>query len=134
MLSGYGVWWAADLGSGQVCSSAPSNPQRSWKQLVRWVDEPRFVQEGQEVQVLACHNDNQVNIDDIFMPEEMINQFQAQLRAEQADQPRDPVSAVHAAQAGSSKQKQVTQAPAVSPAAATVPTSKPPIFEDDIIE
>jgi type II protein arginine methyltransferase len=123
MLSGYGVWWAADLGAGHLCSSSPSNPQRSWKQLVRWLDEPRFVQEGQEVQVLACHNDNQVNIDDIFMPEEMISQFQAQLRAEQADQPRDPVSAVHAAQAR-----------AVSPSIATAPASKPPADEDDIIE
>merc|ERR1719506_3625654 len=26
MFSGYGVWWAADLGSGHLCSSAPTNP------------------------------------------------------------------------------------------------------------
>ena len=53
---------------------------RSWKQLVRWVDEPRFVNEGEELQVLACHNDNQVNIDDIFMPQEMVQQFKAGTR------------------------------------------------------
>lgn len=97
MLSGYGVWWSADLGSGYVCSNSPSNPQRSWKQLVRWLDEPRFVQEGQDVQVLACHNDNQVNIDDIFMPEELVQQYQAQLVG--TSQPQNPVAAVQAAQA-----------------------------------
>lgn len=46
MLCGYGIWWAADLGNGHVLSSAPKSPQRSWKQLVRWLDEPRFVSEG----------------------------------------------------------------------------------------
>lgn len=76
MLAGYGFWWAADLGNGAVCTSDPQNPQRSWKQLVRWLDTPRFVQEGEEVQLLACHNDHQVNIDDIYMSPEMLDQHQ----------------------------------------------------------
>ena len=50
MLSGYGLWWSADLG-GHAVTSDPSNAQRSWKQLVRWLDEPRFVEEQEEIQV-----------------------------------------------------------------------------------
>merc|ERR1740121_3444225 len=82
MLSGYAIWWAADLGGGNVCTSNPTFGQRSWKQIVRWLEEPRFVREGDEVQVLACHNDNQVNLDDIDIPREMVEQFQDQMQAE----------------------------------------------------
>jgi type II protein arginine methyltransferase len=120
MLSGYGVWWAADLGGGYVCCNAPTNPQRSWKQLVRWLDEPRFVQEGQDVQVLACHNDNQVNIDDIYMSEEMVQQYQAEIAGSTG--PRNPVAAVQAAQARSA-------APSPAPVA-----SKPVEDDDDVVE
>jgi hypothetical protein len=55
MLSGYGLWWSADLAGHQVTSD-PSNPQRSWKQLVRWLDEPRFVEEQEEIQVTVQKN------------------------------------------------------------------------------
>jgi len=131
MLSGYGVWWSADLGSGNICSSAPSNPQRSWKQLVRWVDEPRFVNEGEELQVLACHNDNQVNIDDIFMPQEMVQQFKAEMQAEaDAGQPRDAVSAVHA-------KLQANQAATQVPANSKVPKNiakKAASWTEDVVE
>ncbi|CAE8583413.1 unnamed protein product, partial [Polarella glacialis] len=81
MLCGYGIWWAADLGTGSVVSSAPSNPQRSWKQLVRWLDQPRFVAEGEEIQVLACFNDQQVNVEDIHVPREMAEQYQEELKS-----------------------------------------------------
>jgi type II protein arginine methyltransferase len=83
MLCGYGIWWAADLGNGQICTTSPSSPQRSWKQLVRWLDEPRFVSEGDEVQVLCCYNDTQVNVEDIYMPQDMVQQYQEQMQAEQ---------------------------------------------------
>ncbi|CAK0853499.1 unnamed protein product [Prorocentrum cordatum] len=66
MLHGYSVWWAADLGNDHVVSTAPSSRQRSWKQLVRWVDEPRHVGECEEVQVLACYNERSVNVEDLF--------------------------------------------------------------------
>merc|ERR1712087_504934 len=81
-LCGYGIWWAADLGNSNVMTSAPSSPQRSWKQLVRWLDEPRFVSEGDEAQVLACHNENQFNVEDIFMPREMLDRYQEQMQAD----------------------------------------------------
>jgi hypothetical protein len=55
MLSGYGLWWSADL-AGHQGTSDPSNPQRSWKQLVRWLDEPRFVEEQEEIQVTVQKN------------------------------------------------------------------------------
>eukprot|EP00438_Fugacium_kawagutii_P012065 Skav235786 [mRNA] locus=scaffold7679:15655:28420:- [translate_table: standard] len=51
MLSGYGLWWSAELGPGHEVTSCPSSPQRSWKQLIRWLDEPRFVEENEEIQV-----------------------------------------------------------------------------------
>merc|ERR1740123_1868225 len=82
LFCGYGMWWTADLGNGHAISSAPSSPQRSWKQLVRWVDEPRFVSEGEEVQVLACYNENQVNVEDVHMPQGMIEECQKQLLLE----------------------------------------------------
>merc|ERR1719498_1951095 len=84
MLSGYALWWSADLGDGVVCSNSPSDPQRSWKQLVRWNEEPRFVNEGEELQVLACHNESQVNIDDIYMPKEVVDQVKAQMQEDQS--------------------------------------------------
>lgn len=80
MLSGYGLWWSADLAGHQVTSD-PSNPQRSWKQLVRWLDEPRFVEEQEEIQVLTCYNDQQVNVEDIHLTREMIEQYQQQQAA-----------------------------------------------------
>merc|ERR1719510_814116 len=81
MFCGYGIWWSADLGNGHVITSAPSSPQRSWKQLVRWLDEPRFVAEGEDLQVLACYNENQINVEDIYMPREVVEQYQEQLVA-----------------------------------------------------
>merc|ERR1711920_1207043 len=53
----------------------------SLKQLVRWLEEPRFVSEGEDAQVLACYNENQFNVEDIFMPRQMVEQFQEQLQA-----------------------------------------------------
>merc|ERR1712050_696713 len=81
MLCGYGIWWAADLGNGHVITNSPTSSQRSWKQLIRWLDEPRFVSEGEDAQVLACFNENQFNVEDIFMPRQMVEQFQEQLQA-----------------------------------------------------
>lgn len=78
ILSGYGFWWAADLGSNVLCT-APESPQRSWKQLVRWLDEPRFVQEGEEVQVLACYSDTQVNLEDVHAPRDAVEQCKEQV-------------------------------------------------------
>ncbi|CAK8993048.1 unnamed protein product [Durusdinium trenchii] len=51
MLSGYGIWWSADLRNGHSVTSDPRNPQRSWKQLVRWLDQPRPVEQNEEIQV-----------------------------------------------------------------------------------
>ena len=50
MLAGYGLWWSAELGN-EVVTSDPRSPQRSWKQLIRWLDQPRFVEENEEIQV-----------------------------------------------------------------------------------
>lgn len=119
MFSAYGVWWAADLGYGNVCSTEPTNPQKSWKQLVRWLDEPRFVNEGEELQVLACHNENQVNIDDIFMPTEMVSDYRAQLQAEAEQggeaQPKNAVAAVQAKLHGTKAKGSKAASPKPSP-------------------
>ncbi|CAE7292539.1 Art7 [Symbiodinium natans] len=84
MLSGYGIWWSADLGNGHEVTSNPSNAQRSWKQLIRWLDAPRFVSAGDDIQVLACYNDHQVNVEDIYLPREMVDKYQEELLAAQA--------------------------------------------------
>lgn len=57
MLAGYGLWWSAELGN-EVVTSDPRSPQRSWKQLIRWLDQPRFVEENEEIQVgrTAAHS------------------------------------------------------------------------------
>jgi len=91
MLCGYGVWWAADLGNGHAISSAPSSPQRSWKQLMRWVDPPRFVSEGEEVQVLSCYNENQVNVEDVHVPKAMVDQYQEQVSQQLHQQQGTPL-------------------------------------------
>lgn len=93
MLCGYGIWWAADLGNENVVTNAPHNPQRSWKQLVRWLDQPRFVSEGEEVQFLVCYNDYQVNVEDIHIPREMVQQYQEHLQAEKTSQAQAESSA-----------------------------------------
>jgi len=109
LLTGYGIWWAADLGNGHVVNSAPSSPQRSWKQLVRWLDEPRFVSEGEEIQVLSCYNDTQVNVEDIYMPQEMVQQYQEQLNTESIQ------AAAAQAQTKAPKVKSNGKAPSVGP-------------------
>lgn len=116
MLCGYGIWWAADLGNGNIITSAPTNPQRSWKQLIRWLDEPRFVHDGEEVQVLGCFNENQVNVEDIYMPREMVEQFQEQMQAEaSARQTRSTtVAEAAAAIAGTSKKSRKSAASTTS--------------------
>eukprot|EP00931_Biecheleriopsis_adriatica_P117772 TRINITY_DN93256_c0_g1_i1.p1 TRINITY_DN93256_c0_g1~~TRINITY_DN93256_c0_g1_i1.p1 ORF type:complete len:1039 (+),score=249.52 TRINITY_DN93256_c0_g1_i1:35-3151(+) len=83
ILSGYGIWWAADLGEGNVVTSHPDNPQRSWKQLVRWLDHPRYVEHGEEIQVLTCYNDHQVNVEDIYVPQGMVDEYQQALAKQQ---------------------------------------------------
>ncbi|CAE6959877.1 Art7 [Symbiodinium sp. CCMP2592] len=83
MLSGYGIWWSADLGNGHMVTSNPSSPQRSWKQLIRWLDAPRFVSAGEDIQVLTCYNDHQVNVEDIYLPREMVDKYQEELLAAQ---------------------------------------------------
>ena len=86
--------------------------QRSWKQLIRWLDAPRFVSAGEDIQavttlctvcgdgepehvaeVLTCYNDHQVswslfdpllvfhkstevNVEDIYLPREMVDKYQ----------------------------------------------------------
>lgn len=75
MLAGYGLWWSAELGN-EVVTSDPRSPQRSWKQLIRWLDQPRFVEENEEIQVLTCYNEQQVNVEDIHLTREMIEQYQ----------------------------------------------------------
>jgi len=128
MLCGYGIWWAADLGNGHVITSAPSSPQRSWKQLVRWLEEPRFVSEGEDVQLLACYNDNQLNVEDVFMPREMVEQYQEQLQADSVQQ-RAQLNALAAAKAAVS-------AGQASEAANPQLKSQPPpsAEEDDAVE
>jgi len=86
VLSGYGIWWTADFGNGHAVTSSPSSPQRSWKQLVRWLDQPRCVAEGEEIQVLACYNDHQVNVEDIFAPQDVIEQV-LQRQSQEAEEP-----------------------------------------------
>jgi len=86
MLSGYGIWWAADLGNGHVVTNSPSSPQRSWKQLVRWLDQPRVVVEGEKIQVLTCYNDHQVNVEDIFVPKEVVDEV-VQKQRQEAEEP-----------------------------------------------
>eukprot|EP00933_Yihiella_yeosuensis_P005987 TRINITY_DN110609_c0_g1_i1.p1 TRINITY_DN110609_c0_g1~~TRINITY_DN110609_c0_g1_i1.p1 ORF type:complete len:1040 (+),score=248.14 TRINITY_DN110609_c0_g1_i1:41-3160(+) len=86
MLCGYGIWWAADLGNGNVVTNAPSNPQRSWKQIVRWLDQPRFVAEGEEVQVLTCYNEHQVNVEDLHISQELVAEYQEHLQASEKQQ------------------------------------------------
>ena len=85
---------------------------RSWKQLIRWLDAPRFVSAGEDIQaetmpcvacgdserehvaeVLTCYNDHQVswslcgfvltfyksaevNVEDIYLPREMVDKYQ----------------------------------------------------------
>uniref|UniRef100_A0A7S2JK76 Uncharacterized protein n=1 Tax=Zooxanthella nutricula TaxID=1333877 RepID=A0A7S2JK76_9DINO len=88
VLSGYGIWWEADLGNGHQLSNAPTSPQRSWKQLVRWLDKPRFVADGEPVQVLACYNENQVNVEDIHMTDDIVAQCQEQMAAAGAAAPQ----------------------------------------------
>mmetsp|Transcript_158119 Transcript_158119/g.291670 ORF Transcript_158119/g.291670 Transcript_158119/m.291670 type:complete len:1057 (-) Transcript_158119:452-3622(-) len=107
MFSGYGFWWAADLGNGNVCANDPQNPQRSWKQVVRWLDTPRFVHEGEEVQVLACHSDHQVNIDDVYMPPEVMEQYQASMAQNEGTQqlPAAQSAAAAAVQAAQAKSR-----------------------------
>lgn len=107
MLCGYGIWWAADLGNGNVITNSPNSPQRSWKQLVRWLDEPRFVSAGEDVQALACYNDTQVNIEDMYMPRELVDQYQVSASA-----PKTAASAPATA-----------PAPAAAPAAAPAPAA-----------
>lgn len=75
-LTGYGIWWAADLGHGEVITNAPQSPQRSWKQLMRCLDKPRAVEVGESVQVLACYSETQMNLDDVYLSEEMKAQYQ----------------------------------------------------------
>lgn len=48
-LHGHALWWSADLDGTEV-TNRPSSPQRSWKQLVRWLDQPRQVEKGEDVQ------------------------------------------------------------------------------------
>lgn len=67
LLTAYCFWWEADLLDGHVLTNAPSSAQRSWKQIVRWC-EPRFVKEQEELQLMACYNEYQVNIDEIQLP------------------------------------------------------------------
>jgi len=127
MLCGYGVWWAADLNNGHIVTSAPSSPQRSWKQLVRWLDEPRWVSEGEDVQVLACYNENQVNVEDIFMPREMVEAYQEQIQAEgQQQQHKD--NAVANAVAASRNGK------STAPVATEKTHSKLVEEDDDVVE
>jgi len=132
MLCGYGIWWAADLGAGHVITSAPSNPQRSWKQLVRWLDEPRFVSEGEDVQVLACYNDNQVNVEDVFMPREMVEQYQEQLQAGSVQQHTQAEAAAAATAAAKAAKAAVKAAGGGRPAA----RQPPPAADDgdDVVE
>lgn len=82
MLSGYGIWWSAQLGS-EVVTNSPDSKQRSWKQLIRWLDQPRFVEAGDDIQVLTCYNDHQVNVEDIFVTPSMIDQYQKTVGAAQ---------------------------------------------------
>jgi len=129
MLCGYGIWWAADLGNGAVMTSAPSSPQRSWKQLIRWLDEPRFVNEGEDLQVLACYNDNQVNVEDIFMPREMVEQYQDQLQAESVQHTQ--AEAVAAARAAASGAQRSSAQKSAKPSFAPPPVADE---EDDVVE
>jgi len=139
MLCGYGIWWAADLGGGHVVTSAPGSPQRSWKQLVRWLEEPRFVSEGEDVQVLACYNENQVNVEDVFMPREMVEQYQEQLQAESADlrsQARAAAVAKAAAAAGARAAGGAAAAPrsGAEPRPRSAAAATPAAEEEDVIE
>jgi len=127
MLCGYGIWWAADLANGHVITSAPSSPQRSWKQLVRWLEEPRFVSEGEDVQVLACYSDNQVNVEDVFMPREMVEQYREQLQADSVHQHTTSEAAAAVKAAASAK-----RSPAAVPATDAILKSKVnPAEEED---
>eukprot|EP00930_Biecheleria_cincta_P058741 TRINITY_DN44536_c0_g1_i1.p1 TRINITY_DN44536_c0_g1~~TRINITY_DN44536_c0_g1_i1.p1 ORF type:complete len:1100 (-),score=272.11 TRINITY_DN44536_c0_g1_i1:41-3298(-) len=109
-FSGYGIWWAADLGHGNVVSNAPDNPQRSWKQIVRWLDQPRFVAAGEEIQVLTCYNDHQVNVEDIFVSREMAEQYQEQVSSQQAQASQAAAAASAAAgQARPGRRPEATQ-------------------------
>ncbi|CAE7475907.1 unnamed protein product [Symbiodinium pilosum] len=112
MLSGYGIWWSADLANGNVVTSNPSNPQRSWKQLIRWLDAPRFVTAGEDIQVLTCYNDHQVNVEDIFLPREMVDKYQEELLAA----------------------KQAQTAPTVPTAQCAVPRAAHENIEEEILE
>jgi len=77
LLCGYGIWWTAELGhQDHMVTNAPDSPQRSWKQLVRWLDEPRRVATGDPVQVLSCYSENQLNLDDILVKQELDEQHQ----------------------------------------------------------
>ncbi|OLP79685.1 hypothetical protein AK812_SmicGene40008 [Symbiodinium microadriaticum] len=79
----------------------PAMPTRSWKQLIRWLDAPRFVSAGEDIQVLTCYNDHQVswslcgfvltfyksaevNVEDIYLPREMVDKYQEELLAAQS--------------------------------------------------
>jgi len=118
LLCGYGVWWSCDLGHGFSISSAPQSAQRSWKQLVRWLDEPRFVSEGEEVQVLSCYNETQVNVEDVFMPEGMVEEYRQKLQ--QAGGGQQPMTGSSAQlQEQLQRQQQVAAAKAAAPATAT---------------
>jgi len=135
MLCGYGMWWAADLGNGHVISNSPSSPQRSWKQIIRWLDEPRFVGEGEDVQVLASYNEQQVHVKDLAIPQEMFNQYREQIRAEHEKEQQHQQQQQQQQKDAQQKVNDAAVAAALGAARATATAQSQNVQEyDDVIE
>eukprot|EP00746_Dinoflagellata_sp_MGD_P066243 gnl/MRDRNA2_/MRDRNA2_27477_c0_seq1.p1 gnl/MRDRNA2_/MRDRNA2_27477_c0~~gnl/MRDRNA2_/MRDRNA2_27477_c0_seq1.p1 ORF type:complete len:898 (-),score=175.76 gnl/MRDRNA2_/MRDRNA2_27477_c0_seq1:76-2769(-) len=75
-LYGHAVWWNADYGHGVMVGNGPDSGTHSWKQMVHWVGEPRWVTEGEVCNLLSCYGEQQMSVDDIHITQEMMEAVQ----------------------------------------------------------
>jgi type II protein arginine methyltransferase len=75
-LHGNAVWWNADYGHGVMLGNGPESGTISWKQLIRWIEEPRWVTEGEACNLLSCYGDRTLSVDDIYITQEMMEAVQ----------------------------------------------------------